>query len=90
MRLDLLNIYELYIYDMISQENSNPITKSLHSPYKKFSSIRSFVDVDGRPKFCISCANKATQEVIFTAEGVSIIEKYCDSCAKKNTPQQLP
>jgi hypothetical protein len=90
MRHDGLNRNEMYIYDVISEKNSNPITKSLHPPYKKFSSIRAFVDVDGRPKFCISCANKATQEVIFTAEGVSIIEKYCDSCAKKNTPQQLP
>jgi hypothetical protein len=84
MRHDLLNRYEMYIYDVTSEKNFNPIMKSLHYSYKKFSSIRPFVDDDGKTKFCISCANKATQEVIFTAEGVSIIEKYCDSCAKKN------
>ncbi|TVP39326.1 hypothetical protein NARC_160039 [Candidatus Nitrosocosmicus arcticus] len=73
----------MYIYDMISENNSNPTVMSLHSPYKKFSSIRAFVDVSGKTKYCVSCSNTATQEAIFTADGASIIEKYCDSCAKK-------
>ena len=50
---------------------------------KKFSSIRAFVDVGGKIKPCAICGNKATQEAIFTVEGATIIEKYCDSCAKK-------
>ncbi len=50
---------------------------------KKFSSIRAFADVDGKIKPCVICGNTATQEAIFSVEGASIIEKYCDSCAKK-------
>ena len=53
---------------------------------KNFSSIRAFVDVAGKTKHCVSCGNTATQEAIFTVEGASVIEKYCDSCAKKNIP----
>jgi len=71
---------------MTSENNSKPIMISLHSPYKKFSSIRAFVDVSGKTKYCVSCSNTATQEVIFTADGATILEKYCDSCAKKNIP----
>ncbi|WP_458720777.1 hypothetical protein [Candidatus Nitrosocosmicus sp. R] len=51
---------------------------------KNFSSIRAFVDVGGNIKPCVICGNAATQEAIFTVEGATIIEKYCDSCAKKN------
>ena len=50
---------------------------------KKFSSIRAFVDVGGNTKPCVICGNKATQEAVFTVVGATIIEKYCDSCAKK-------
>jgi hypothetical protein len=53
---------------------------------KNFSSIRAFVDASGKTKYCVSCSNTATQEVIFTADGATILEKYCDSCAKKNIP----
>ena len=74
----------MYIYDMTSEKNSNPIMMSLPSFHKKFSSIRAFVDVGGKTKYCVSCGNTATQEAIFTVEGATIIEKYCDSCAKKN------
>ena len=81
-----LNSYEIYIYDVISEKNSNPITKSLHSSYKKFSMIRPLVDTSGKTKFCVSCSNTATQEIIFTVEGATMIEKYCDSCSKKNIP----
>jgi hypothetical protein len=50
---------------------------------KIFSLIRSFVDVGGKAKFCISCGNMATQEVLFNVEGATLIEKYCDTCAEK-------
>ena len=49
---------------------------------KNFSSIRAFVDVDGKTKHCVSCGNTASQEAIFTVEGATVLEKYCDSCAK--------
>ena len=74
----------MYIYNVISEKNVEPGTKSLHSSYKKFLSISPFVNVEGKTKFCISCSNTATQEIIFTADGATILEKYCDSCAKKN------
>ena len=69
----------MYIYDVISEKNSNPLIISGRSPFKKFSSIRAFVDVDRKTKYCVSCANTATQEAIFTVDGATIIEKYCDS-----------
>jgi hypothetical protein len=50
---------------------------------KTFSSFRSFVDVGGKAKFCVSCGNMATQEALFSVEGAMLIEKYCDKCAKK-------
>ena len=84
MHHDMLNRNEMYIYDMTSEKNSNPMTMSLHSFHKKFSSIRAFVDVGRNTKHCVICGNTATQEALFTVEGATIIEKYCDSCAKKN------
>jgi hypothetical protein len=69
---------------MTSEKNSDPIITSLHSFHKKFSSLRAFVDVRGNTKPCVICGNRATQEAIFAVEGATIIEKYCDSCAKKN------
>ena len=84
MHHDMLNRNKMYIYYMTSENNSNPIVMSLHSPFKKFSSIRAFVDVGRKTRYCVSCANTATQEAIFTVDGATIIEKYCDSCAKKN------
>jgi ribosomal protein S27AE len=50
---------------------------------KTFSSIRAFVDVRGKAKFCVNCGNITTQEALFNVDGVTIIEKYCDKCAKK-------
>jgi len=66
---------------MTNENNSNPM-KSLQSFHKKFSSLRAFVDVGGNIKPCVICGNTATQEAIFTVEGATIVEKYCDSCAK--------
>ena len=71
---------------MTSENNSNPMMMSLHPPFKKFSSIRAYVDVNGKTRYCVSCSNIATQEAIFTVDGATILEKYCDSCAKKNIP----
>lgn len=45
--------------------------------------MRTFVNVGEKIKHCINCGNKATQEAIFTADGATIIEKYCDSCTKR-------
>ena len=50
---------------------------------KTFSSIRAFVDVGGKTKFCVNCGEMAAQETLFSLEGAMLIEKYCDSCAKK-------
>ena len=83
MHHGILNRYEMYIYDMTSKINSNPSMTSLQSFHKNLSSISAFVDVGGKTKYCVSCGNTATQEAIFAVEGATIIEKYCDSCAKK-------
>ena len=50
---------------------------------KTLSSLRSFVDVGGKAKFYVDCGNKATQEALLIVDGATIIEKYCDKCAKK-------
>ena len=71
---------------MTNEKNSNPILMSLHLPDKSFSPIRTFVNVGGKTKYCVSCGNTATQEAIFAVVGATILEKYCDSCAKKNIP----
>jgi hypothetical protein len=35
-------------------------------------------------RYCITCENLATQEACFdVGQQVTIIEKYCDKCAKK-------
>jgi hypothetical protein len=31
---------------------------------------------------CVSCSNMATQEALISVDGGTIIEKYCDKCAK--------
>ena len=50
---------------------------------KIFTSLRSFADHNGKTKFCASCGNVATQEALFNVGGgVTLIERYCDTCAK--------
>ena len=73
----------MQIYYVISEKNSNPMTVPLHSSFKKFSSIGPFVDDDGKTKPCVICGKTATQEAVFSVDGATIVEKYCDSCAKK-------
>ncbi|HEX9317694.1 MAG TPA: hypothetical protein VF884_02035 [Nitrososphaeraceae archaeon] len=36
-----------------------------------------------RSYFCIACGSEATQTALFKIEGATIVERYCDSCAKK-------
>jgi hypothetical protein len=53
---------------------------------KIFTSLRSFTDDHhtGKAKFCATCGNVASQEAIFNVgDGVTLIEKCCDTCAKK-------
>jgi hypothetical protein len=50
---------------------------------KVLSMLRSYVNVKENPKFCVSCGNMATKEALFDVEDAMILEKYCDSCAKK-------
>jgi hypothetical protein len=50
---------------------------------KVFSMLRSFVNVNGNPKFCISCGHTATQEALFNVDGAVLIEKYCDTCVER-------
>ena len=54
---------------------------------KVFSTLRSFIDNNGKTKFWITCGGMATQEALFdVGDGVTLIEKYCDTCAKKEVP----
>lgn len=52
---------------------------------KIFSNLRSIVDNNtGKAKFCITCGQIATQEALFdVGDGVILIEKYCETCSKK-------
>lgn len=50
---------------------------------KNFTSLRSFTPHNGKTKFCAICANMATQEALFNVGGgVTLIERYCETCAK--------
>jgi hypothetical protein len=35
-----------------------------------------------RSYFCVGCGGVATQIASFKVEGATIVERYCDSCAK--------
>jgi hypothetical protein len=50
---------------------------------KIFSSSRSFVNVKENPKFCVSCGNSATKEILFDVSGAILLEKYCEACAER-------
>jgi hypothetical protein len=51
---------------------------------KTFTSLRSFTDHTSKMKFCVRCGKIATQEALFNVgEGITLIEKYCDICAKE-------
>ena len=54
---------------------------------KIFTSLRPYVREDhhqGKTKFCATCGDLATVEALFdVGNGVTLIEKYCELCAKK-------
>ncbi|HEY7573139.1 MAG TPA: hypothetical protein VH796_17390 [Nitrososphaeraceae archaeon] len=55
---------------------------------KVFTSLRVYTEVKDSHKrknrFCITCGNIATTEALYdVGEGVELIEKYCDTCAKQ-------
>lgn len=53
---------------------------------KSLKLIKSFIQIPKERKVnrCSACANIAAQKACFdTGDGVIMIEKYCDECAKK-------
>jgi hypothetical protein len=38
------------------------------------------IELNDKRKRCVHCSSLATNEVLFKQEGVTIIERYCDSC----------
>ena len=54
---------------------------------KIFTSLKIYVREDhhkGKTKFCATCGHSASVEALFdVGNGVTLIEKYCDRCAKK-------
>jgi hypothetical protein len=49
----------------------------------KFEPIERNGKNEGRRYFCIGCGSEATQTALFKIEGATILERYCDRCAKK-------
>jgi len=35
-----------------------------------------------KPKTCTHCSRPATKELLFKKPGITVIEKYCDSCVE--------
>ena len=52
---------------------------------KVFSTLRSFIDNNGKTKFCITCGEWLKEALFDVGDGVTLIEKYCDTCAKKRS-----
>jgi len=50
---------------------------------KTLSSLRSFVDVGGKAKFCVNCGNIATQEALFNVDGAMLIENTVTHVQKR-------
>jgi len=51
---------------------------------KIFTSLRSFTEQSSKTKYCVRCGKMATQEALINVgEGITLIEKYCDICAKE-------
>jgi hypothetical protein len=49
----------------------------------KFEPIERNEKNNQRVYFCIGCGSEATQSGLFKIEGATIVERYCDRCAKK-------
>jgi hypothetical protein len=51
---------------------------------KRLTSLRPITEYKGKTKYCAHCGSVATQEALFKVDvGVTLIERYCDICAKK-------
>jgi hypothetical protein len=48
----------------------------------KFEPIEKDEKRKDRGYFCIGCGSVATQTAYFKIEGATIVERYCDKCAK--------
>jgi hypothetical protein len=48
----------------------------------KFEPIEKDEKRKDRAYFCVGCGSVATQTAYFKIEGATIIERYCDRCAK--------
>lgn len=49
----------------------------------RFEPIGKYEKNKDRDYFCVGCGRVATQTALFEIEGATIIERYCDKCAKK-------
>lgn len=49
----------------------------------EFESIENDEKRKDRRYFCVGCGSVATQTAYFKIEGATIVERYCDDCAKK-------
>jgi hypothetical protein len=52
---------------------------------KELRSLRSVEPVTNerdKIKVCVNCGNISTQIAIFDVDGATVIERYCDNCAK--------
>ena len=50
---------------------------------KTFQSVESYTpDPEKNSRFCIVCAKPATKVVHYQIEEATLLEKYCDECAK--------
>jgi hypothetical protein len=55
---------------------------------KIFTSLRAYNEFEDyhkrKSRFCATCGNVATTEALFdVGGGVTVVEKYCDTCAKQ-------
>jgi hypothetical protein len=52
---------------------------------KELRSLRSIEPVTNerdKNKICVNCGNVSTQIAVFDVQGATVIERYCDNCAK--------
>jgi len=55
------------------------------SEEKELRSLRSIepvTDERDKNKVCVNCGNTSTQIAVFDVGGATVIERYCDICAK--------
>ena len=50
---------------------------------RNFTSIRAYHDFASSPRPCRHCGQPATKDALFdVGNGIALIERYCDLCAK--------